>query len=88
MRILRLDLHEKLWDERILDFLQRHPASLRLAVVQHLWPEFLGFPAERRAHVWQWVKERLDALQSAGTVVGLADRDGIITWSIRRGPGG
>lgn len=54
------------WRQRIFSFLERCPNSTLLAIVQHLWPEFLTLPPERRVRVWFWVKTQLLEMEREG----------------------
>jgi hypothetical protein len=82
LHVLTFTLQGTPWEERIKTFLRAHPRSPRLAVLQHLLPSFLGFPAERRARAWHWVKEQLQAMEAKGFVVCTADENGVALWSV------
>ncbi len=70
------------WEKRTVAFLRAHPGSSLLAVVQHLWPDFLALPSERRAPTWFWVKDQLRALRDKGMLDCREDRGGVALWSV------
>jgi hypothetical protein len=70
------------WEQQILAFLREHPGSSLLPIVRHLWPDFLAFPAERRAQSWFWVKEQLQVLVKAEVLRCRECADGVATWSL------
>jgi hypothetical protein len=74
------------WEEEICVFLAAHPKSSLLSVVQHLRPDFLSLPAERRAQMWFWVKERLRTLDRQGILDHEDTGDSLPLWFVRRYP--
>ena len=72
------------WEQHTCAFLASHPKSSLLAVVQHLRPEFLTLPPERRAQMWFWVKQQLRSLADQGILHREDSGEGVALWSVRR----
>jgi hypothetical protein len=72
------------WEQRACEFLASHPQSSLLAVVQHLQPDFLALPPERRAQLWFWVKQQLRVLADEGVLQRDDSGEGLALWSFRR----
>lgn len=70
------------WAELITDYLLKHPGSSRLAVLLHILPDFLAFPAERRGLAWHWVTAQLQRMEANGELACTSDEKGMALWSV------
>lgn len=70
------------WHRRICLFLAEKPGATLFGIVQHLWPDFLAMPANRRAQTWFWAKEQLERLQAARILQSREEADGVALWSL------
>ena len=71
------------WHHVIVAFLERHPNSSLLAVVQHLWPDFLNYPTDRRARLWFRVKAQLLAMEKVGVLECQQCESDVSVWALR-----
>lgn len=71
------------WHGTIVAFLEKHPDSSLLAVVQHLWPDFLNFPTDRRARLWFRVKAQLLAMERAGVLQCQQCDTDVSVWTLK-----
>ena len=72
------------WFGQARNFLKEHPDSTLFAVVQHLWPNFLMLPEQRRAYNWFWLKTQFESLGNRGWLMSRIAEDGVTTWSLTR----
>jgi hypothetical protein len=70
------------WHRRICLFLAEKPDATLFSLVQHLWPDFLSLPANRRAQTWFWAKEQLERLRGARILQSREEADGVALWSL------
>jgi hypothetical protein len=80
-RAIRLEETE--WLERAYRFIQEHPGSTLISLMQNLCPGFFLLPEERRAQYWSWLEADFETLSARGPLYWRIGEDGVRRWFVR-----